>query len=146
MKYTIKVEGQKLSVPEEIGANDELLTRALAPVYPGVANARIKRILDKDDDQHTLVEVIKQAGTKGYLSPLAQLTARQGGINPAIEFYMTFPTLTLVGKSPAEIESFQSQIETVCEEGEIQGKMIAAALGRLQDASPIPDMRVPVGF
>jgi len=146
MNYTIKVEGQEIAVPENIGENDELLTRALAPVYPGIANAQIKRILDKEDDQHTIVEVIKRAGTKGNSSPLSRLTACGGGMNPAIAFYMTHEALTLMGKSPDEIDEFQEQITAACEQGQMQGNMVGAALGRLQTASPIPDCLVPVGF
>jgi hypothetical protein len=146
MKYTIQVDGQELSVPENIGEDDDLLTRALAPVYPAIANAQIKRTIAQDDDQHTIVQIIKRAGTKGNSTPLEQLAAHPGSMNPAIQFYIDRPDFRMTRKTPGEIEDMQAKIEEVCEEGDIQGKLMAAALGRLRNATPIPGDVVPVGF
>ncbi|MDX9863214.1 MAG: hypothetical protein RBT34_00260 [Anaerolineaceae bacterium] len=145
MKYTIQVDGQELSVPENIGESDELLTRALAPVYPAIANAQITRVVDKNDDQHTIVKIVKRAGTKGVV-PLNLLAAHPGSMNPAIEFYINKPGLSMVGKSPDEIEYLHAEIEEICEAGDKQGDMLDASLGRLHSASPVPGDVVPVGF
>lgn len=148
MKYTIQVDGQELSVPENIGEDDDLLTRALAPVYPAIANAQIKRTIAQDDDQHTIVQIIKRAGTKGNSTPLDQLAIHPGSMNPAIQFYIEKPDFInqMSEKTPGKIENMQAKIEAVCEEGDRQGKLLAAALGRLRNATPIPGDVVPVGF
>jgi hypothetical protein len=62
-KYVIKVEGQEITVPEDVGAlEDADLKRALTPMFPGAANSKIERT-EKDD--MVTITVIKLAGSKG---------------------------------------------------------------------------------
>lgn len=148
MEYTIKLEGQDIAVPEEIGASDELLTRALAPVFPGVANAQIKRVLDPENDQHTLVEVIKRAGTKGNdCVALQRLIQCTGGMNPAVKYYMEHPeNVNSAWLTPSELEAMEAEIIHVVEEGKVQGELVQSAHGRLVEAHPQRSPFVPEGF
>jgi hypothetical protein len=148
MEYTIKLEGQDIAVPEEIGASDELLTRALAPVFPGVANAQIKRILDPENDQHTIVEVIKRAGTKGNdCIALQHLIQCKGGMNPAIQYYMEHQeNVGLAWLTPSELEATEIEISHAVEEGKAQGELIQSAHGRLVTSQPQRSPFVPEGF
>lgn len=62
-KYIVKVEGQEIAVPEEIGTlEDADLKRALTPMFPGASNSKIER--DEKDGTVTIT-VIKLAGAKG---------------------------------------------------------------------------------
>ena len=62
MNYLIKIEGQEIPVPEEIGKSDESVKQVLTPYYPQAANSLITRV-EKDD--LVTITVVKQAGTKG---------------------------------------------------------------------------------
>jgi len=62
-KYKIKVEGQEIDIPAEVGIlEDPDLKRALTPMFPGAANSRIERA-EKEDV--VTITVIKMAGSKG---------------------------------------------------------------------------------
>jgi len=63
MNYKIKIEGQEIEMPEEIAGDDAALKSALAPFFPGAANAKFMRSEEKDGV--IIVTVVKQAGTKG---------------------------------------------------------------------------------
>ena len=63
MNYIIKIEGQEIDMPEEIAGDDASLKSALAPYFPGAANAKFMRSEEKDGV--ITVTVVKQAGTKG---------------------------------------------------------------------------------
>lgn len=55
-------DGQEIPMSDEIAKSDELLKRALAPFYPEVANALIKR---ETVEGQLIVSLVKQAGSKG---------------------------------------------------------------------------------
>ena len=62
-KYILKIEGQELVVPPEVGGlEDADMKRALTPMFPGAANSKIERT-EKDD--MVTITVIKLAGSKG---------------------------------------------------------------------------------
>jgi prevent-host-death family protein len=62
-KYILKIEGQELTVPPEVGGlEDADLKRALTPMFPGAANSKIERT-EKDDT--VTITGIKLAGSKG---------------------------------------------------------------------------------
>ena len=144
MEYKVLIEGQEIPVPENIGEDDELLTRALAPAYPGAAKAKLKRV--KVDDTHTTIEVIKQAGTKGSSSPLDFLSNHSASMNPAIKLYMTYcdPHLTPVDSTSQR--EFQHRVHEACTEGETQGRMVEETLRQLNNYLPQPSSIVPLGF
>jgi hypothetical protein len=61
MNDTVQVhlnDGQDIPLPADIAANDDLIRKALAPFYPDVANAEIRRADGK-------ITIIKRAGPKG---------------------------------------------------------------------------------
>lgn len=59
----VAIEGQNFPLPDEIGANDELVRAALAPFVPWIVNAQIQR---KEEGGNTVVTVIQRADTKGH--------------------------------------------------------------------------------
>lgn len=63
LTYNISIEGQTIPMPAEIATNDQLLKDALAPYWPGAANAKIMR--GDPVNGAVTVTVVKQAGTKG---------------------------------------------------------------------------------
>lgn len=54
--------GQRFPIDDAIARSDEMLRQALAIVYPGVANADIRR---EDKNGELVITIIKQAGRKG---------------------------------------------------------------------------------
>ena len=62
-KYILKIEGQELVIPPEVGGlEDADLKRALTPMFPGAANSKIERA---EKDETVTITVIKLAGSKG---------------------------------------------------------------------------------
>ena len=93
-KYKIKVEGQEIDIPAEVGIlEDSDLKRALTPMFPGAANSRIER---SEKDDVVTITVIKMAGSKG--GGRRPSNSKKGGgqaallncksrRNPAVELY-----------------------------------------------------------
>ncbi|BBC26599.1 hypothetical protein [Pseudanabaena sp. ABRG5-3] len=63
MNYKIKIEGQTIPIPAEIGSSDEQIRATLSQYFEGIKNAKIERTVQVNGD--ILVDVCKQAGTKG---------------------------------------------------------------------------------
>jgi len=61
--YFIKIEGQKIPVPSDIGSNDEQIRSTFSLHFEGIRNAKIER--KTQDNGDILVEVCKVAGGKG---------------------------------------------------------------------------------
>ncbi len=61
-KLDIHLEGQAIELPDNIAASDDLIRRALAPFYPAVVNAQIKR---EQKDGAAVITVIKRAEPNG---------------------------------------------------------------------------------
>jgi hypothetical protein len=59
---TIHLEGQTIELPDTIAASDDLIRRALAPFYPAVAHAQIKR---EEKGGVPTITVIKRAEPNG---------------------------------------------------------------------------------
>ena len=78
----LKIDGQELELEETIAASDDLLRLGLAPFYPFIQNALIERKTDQDGQ--LVIEVVKQAGTKGAITPLSVLIDTKEEVNPAI--------------------------------------------------------------
>jgi hypothetical protein len=62
-QYFIKIEGQSIPVPTEVGSSDEHIKSTLSQHYEGITNALIRRKTQPNGDIHA--EVCKQAGPKG---------------------------------------------------------------------------------
>ena len=58
----VNLDGQTIQLPAEIAASDDLIRKALAPFYPNVASAEIRR---ETKDGVTVISIIKRAGPKG---------------------------------------------------------------------------------
>lgn len=142
-EYKIMIEGQEIPVPEEIGASDENVKKALAPFFPDAANAMITRT---EKDGVVTVNVIKKAGTKGANSPLEILVSIPESKNPAVELYEQLQTIFPEGMSAEGLVAFNDEIERTIQDGEKQGAAIEAAKKRLQAALPAPAPAVVVGF
>ena len=142
MNYVIKIEGQEIPVPEEIGTNDDAVKKALAPFFPDAANALITRT--KKDDV-TTINVVKKAGSKG--AALDYLIGCVGGKNPAIEMVETIEKMDLDALVDVEqLLALDKQIAEAVKEGERQNGLMANALKRLEKSRAIPAPAIPMGF
>jgi hypothetical protein len=141
MSYVVKIEGQEIPVPDEIGGNDEAVKRALTPYYPEVANAMITRV---EKDGVTTITVVKRAGTKGA-DPLEHLLACEGGKNPAIALCEEIEADDQA-RDPLYLVDLDARIEAAIEAGEQQARMVDRALERLKKTSAIPAPDVVMGF
>jgi hypothetical protein len=141
MPYMVVIEGQNIPVPDEIGANDDAVKRALTPFYPEVANAMITRT---EANGLTTITVVKRAGSKG--SGLDDLMACPGGKNPAIALYEEIEELRGGYVGPYELLSLDTRIEQALEVGQAQAEGIAYAGKRLNAAAPQPAPVLVWGF
>jgi hypothetical protein len=150
-KYTLKIEGQEITLPAEVGTlGDDELKRALTPMFPGAANSKIQRT---DKDGVTIIEVIKVAGSKG-----AGRKKRKGGgftalcacknrRNPLIELFLSLNTRDLNNLDPAQLIGFSEDIEKVVEAGRRELSQVVAAHAKLTDtAAKDGKAFVPLGF
>jgi hypothetical protein len=140
-EYVVSIEGQTIPVPEEIGADDESVKRAMAPFYPEVANAMITRV---EKDGTTTITVVKRAGSKG--AGIADLIACQGGKNPAIALYEEIRSENLELMDPVQLLELDGKLEQAIAEGEEQARAVKHAKERLVKAAPRPAPAVVVGF
>ncbi|MAT45346.1 MAG: hypothetical protein CL609_23705 [Anaerolineaceae bacterium] len=143
MNYLVKIEGQEIPVPEEIGKDDNAVKSALAPFYPQVANAMITRV-EKDDT--TTITVVKRAGTKGgYDQVLKHLVNCQENKNPAIALYEKIQAEGLTN-DPVLLLTAADDIDDAINSGEELAQRLERARDRLiyarHQAAPI----VVVGF
>jgi hypothetical protein len=65
VNYNIKIEGQTIPVPPEIGSSDEQIRATLSLYFEGIKNSKIERTVQANGD--ILVDVCKLAGTKGAI-------------------------------------------------------------------------------
>ena len=141
MPYNVLVEGQTIPVPDEIGASDEAVKRALAPFYPEVANALITRV---EKDGVVTINVVKRAGSKGNLD---QLLACPAGQNPAIALYEEFQRADPFAEAdPYQLLELDTRIAEAVKEGERQGQAVDHALKRLIKSAPRRANHLVQGF
>lgn len=148
MNYIVVIEGQNIPLPEEIAMDDAKVRQALAPFFPDAANAMITRTKGKDDET-TLVNVVKKAGSKGkgmQASPYDHLRACKGGMNPAIELYRRMQAEGEQQIDPEWLLEHGTEIEQAVEQGEKQLAMLENAVKRLRLAKAQPAPEVMAGF
>jgi len=150
-KYIIKIEGQEINVPEEVGAlEDADLKRALTPMFPGAANSKIER---SEKDGIVAITIIKLAGAKGN----SQKSKKGGGFaallscksrrNPAVEFYLELHERELGELDPYQLIGISDDIDKVLETGQRQFQQMVAAHVRLCRTVPQEGtFFVPEGF
>jgi hypothetical protein len=100
MNYKIKIEGQEIDMPEEIAGDDASLKSALAPYFPGAANAKFMRSEEKDGV--ITVTVVKQAGTKGAKAEFKKPV----GTNTTIVIFDEYRRLEDSGRIKAVLDQF----------------------------------------
>ena len=65
MNYHIRIEGQTIPVPPEIGSSDDQIRETFSLYFEGIKNSKIERTVQANGD--VLVDVCKLAGTKGTI-------------------------------------------------------------------------------
>ena len=152
-KYILKIEGQELVIPPEVGGLDDAdLKRALTPMFPGAANSKIERA-EKDDT--VTITVIKLAGSKGSGrrsssrkkgGGLAALLSCKSRRNPAVELYLEMHAQNVNALDPAGMIALADDIDSTLAAGIKQNQQVLAALARLVRAAPKDGTFVPRGF
>lgn len=150
--YVIKIEGQEIPVPAEIGGDDAKVRAALAPFFPDAANAMITR---KEEGDQVTVTVIKKAGSKGGTYPPAtslkgrgevveMLRGAKGGQNPAVALFLQMGEYE--DMDPVTLLEMGPRIEKALKDGQEQGERLGRTLAALRMAPAQASSLVPVGF
>lgn len=143
MNYNVIIEGTNIPVPEEIGASDEAIKRALTPFYPEVANAMITRVTK---DETVTITVVKKAGSKGQSGdPIDALIQCPGGKNAAVVLYEELRELP-ADIDPADLLALETRVEKAVERGEQEVQAMRDSAARLATCTAIPAPFVPEGF
>jgi hypothetical protein len=152
-KYILKIEGQELTIPLEVGGlEDADLKRALTPMFPGAANSKIERI---ENDDTVTITIIKLAGSKGNDQRsssrkkgggLAALLSCKSRRNPAVELYLGMHAQNVNALDPAGMIALADDIDSTLAAGIKQNQQVFAALTRLVRAAPMEGLFVPAGF
>jgi hypothetical protein len=150
-KYILKIEGQEIIVPEEIGAlEDADLKRALTPMFPGAANSKIERV---EKDGTVTITVIKLAGAKGNGRKskkgggFTALLACKNRRNPTVEFYLGLHGQDVSNLDPYQLIGLSESIDKMLESGRRQFDQVLVAHARLSRTAPQEGKDfVPLGF
>ena len=149
MANKIKIEGQTINgesvgITDEIANDDGLLKAALAPAYPDVRSAEIKRE-GGTDGKELVVTVTKKAKVKGAL--IERLLAAPVGANPAVEMSNRLRELARAGELNHErLRELLPEIEAAADTGERDLDAARVVASDLEDAGAIPSRHVPFGF
>lgn len=128
----VKIEGSDLDLDDSICKTDKGLKDALAPFYPAVANADIKR---ETKGEQMVITVTKRAGSKGCAEVVNALDA-------APETICTVLLLALRGSHKAEMQEVDQVILDALE----AEQSVQRTLNTLDEAAPQAMDAVPVGF
>lgn len=139
MKYVVKIEGQEIEVPDEVGSDDNLLRSMLAPYYPGVMEAGITRVT-KDDV--TTVTVIKKSGTKGGI--IESLLEDRPDSNPLEALIKRARSIRV--KNEKGVIRIARKIQEELSRGSNQEFQIQRVIGALKDCEPEPSNQQVEGF
>ena len=136
-KYIIKIEGQEIDIPAEVGAlEDADLKRALTPMFPGAANSKIERA---EKDGTVTITVVKLAGAKGNGRKskkgggFAALLSCKSRRNPTVEFYLELHGQELGELDPYQLISISSDIDKALEAGHRQFARLEQVQIRLRE-------------
>jgi hypothetical protein len=149
MANKIKIEGQTINgesvgITDEIANDDELLKAALAPAYPDVRSAEIKRE-GGTDGKELVVTVTKKAKVKGAL--IERLLAAPVSANPAVEMSNRLREMARAGELNQErLRKLLPEIEAAADTGERDLDAARVVASDLEDAGAIPSRHVPFGF
>ncbi|MGI8655431.1 MAG: hypothetical protein ACR2LC_09455 [Pyrinomonadaceae bacterium] len=139
--FTIKIEGTEIPMEDDMCKDDETLKAALAPFYPAVTNADIKRA-------GQVITITKRAGSKGaVIDVVAFLEAAPEEINPALSLARRVRQLSEAPDfSLQEAMLMQGEIDQAVQQGGIAVAQVEGALRVLDQAEPVSSSIVPVGF
>jgi hypothetical protein len=141
----IKIEGQTLELPPEIAVSDDAIRRAVAPVFPQVANAHFTRT--EDSEGHTVIKVTKQAGTKGSLQTvLAHLKDCPRHVNPVFPLYQRLHHDKRVIPTAEEFFSILGQLDSAIDNGRAEIRDTTRILRQLVAAPGHASTQTPLGF
>jgi hypothetical protein len=149
MTTFVVVEGseRRITLPDEIAANDAAVIEALRPFYPEVGEAEITR--ETDAEQNTIVKVVPQGKTKGYTGrpvsiALTALARAPRHVNRAVELCLA---LEAGGEPTAEqLLASAPAIEQAIREAYDDLRSVEEAFHRLSGAPGVPAESVPLGF
>ena len=135
------LEGQEISLTDEVGATDETIRSAIAPFYPQAATAEFSR---SEVDGLTRIRMVKKAGTKGNCYSLQHLRASESSLNPALALSWQLKHLEIYnGLSLEELLVLQPQISSAIARGEQWESEVEKSIKYLKQVSPIPSA-IPV--
>jgi hypothetical protein len=128
----VTVEGNTLTLDDSICRENKSLIAALAPYYPAVANAEIKRETAKDGTM--TVKVTKKAGKKGYAPVVKALAEAPETIAPIL-------VIEASGKKHGSADLDHALLQMLEDDAEI-----SRVLGALKAADGEAANTLPKGF
>jgi len=143
---------QKFPIPAEIGADDNLIKRALAGVVPYIDTAKLTR---EEKDGVTTINVIKSHAPKGAGNPGSSLLviqslakARRDGTNPVAALYRQLINngVKLETLKPDQHLALSSMIDKTIEAGDQVHREIQVTIQYLIASLPVEAKSVPIGF
>ena len=152
--YMLHVQetNQIFPIPLEIGADDNLIKRALAGVVPYIDTAKLTR---EEKDGVTTISVIKSHAPKGAGNPGSSLLviqslvkARRDGTNPVAGLYRQLVNdgVKLEILKPDQHLALSSMIDKTIEAGDQVHREIQATIQYLSASLPVEAKSVPIGF
>lgn len=144
-KIVLDGDGQEFDIPLELVETDAILEDALAGAYPDIRGARIER---NNASGKLIITVTKRSGPKGSLTAAQWiLRCAPRHVNPAVALCLQLRDLeSTESLSPEVLVTLDATIRQAIDEGEAEGKEVAAATTALARIPPLPSLTVPAGF
>lgn len=141
----IRYEGQEVSLPETIAADDTTLRAALCTVWPSITTAEISRTRE---DGTLIVSCAKKAGSKGGCAEVAaQLAAAPERRNSAVPLAEELLELTRLQQlSPQMLAGHWKKIVTAIKRGSDYREAVNKVVNKLKELPAQPATSVPDGF
>ncbi len=142
----IKYEGQEVSLPEEIAADDSKLKAALVTVWPSISTSTIERTRE---DGMLVVTCTRKAGTKGSLTLdiIGRLQKAPQNRNPAVQLATKLQAIQQNGQlTPKVLGSFGKRIHKAITQGEKHRAQINQTIRIISNLPGRPSNKVPSGF
>ena len=144
---------QKFPIPVEIGAEDNLVKRALAGVIPYIDSAKLER---SEENNVVTIKVTKSHAPKGasdpgsIFSPLINtlIDAKGKGQNPVIELFLEVESIKrqIHKLEPHEIVALDRRISDTLSAGEDLQHAFRQTVQYLANSPALPSRVVPIGF
>lgn len=140
----LQIEGRTIDLPPDIAVNDDAIRRAIAPIFPAVANATFTR--HDGENGITVIKISKHAGTKGHSESIIQaLNQAPRYVNPIFTLYQQL----CQSSAPSTAEEFFTLLPTInptIERGEEEQRDIHDLMERLAHTPGRPATRRPIAF